>query len=388
MTRKPHPAIAMNERVVRAFDSLTSVVSQEGIAPDRVIRLIHDIGHMLKTARESGFVGVLHQAEQSAKSFYQEATVQLGFMYDSEDFQEIMDSMAWNLPIPNHGSLRFYLAGSPRCVLNAVTTYTASANVYEHFTLKQDIAGITRSMGANGKDHGEAALMLMHFLADLSKVWPQILPPVNVNYVIAAYYYGLKETPDIDINHKMGLLLNEFAGELDKSPPPFDLPRVEDAIALHRHGYPSVAAKLLQNCFPRSYNMKHTQLLEFEREMGYDVSSFVDKIKGTHFTHEDHRLHTSMLLMHFLASEKTLVSFEDLHLSTSKVTDSILGWIETALVNYKDSVIHENVKTTITFLLDHRPHWAEEMKKLPGLRDFLKNFEFHSADLLAEDLGL
>ncbi|WP_410950930.1 hypothetical protein [Pseudomonas sp. S1(2024)] len=388
MPHKPHSAIVTHERVMNAFSSLIHVCTSEGSSVDQAIRLTHNIGALLAPARSKGFDGVVKQATQQAQRLYLEAGFSAAFVFSPEDWSELQESLAMHLPVPDHGALRFYISGSPRSLLRALQTYTDSANVFEHYTLKQDACGICRDIAAQGKGHGEPALGFIRFLADVSKSCPQVFPPENVAYAIAAYYGGLKEQLDIEIHHDLGLVLKEFIPAVERTSTSFDLPRVEEAIALHEHGYPDAAQVMLLKCFPKSNTLKHTALLEIEKRTGLNLTPLVEKIKHTPFTHDDHVQHTGLLVMHFLASKAPLVKFDDLHLTTSKASSSMIGWMETAVVNYKDTVNEDHLKTTLSFVLEHRPQWLANIKQVPALRQFMKGIEHHAEDILGEDLGL
>lgn len=388
MSHKPHSAIVTHERVMNAFSSLIHLCASKGSSIDQAIRLTHNIGALLAPARSKGFDGVVKQATQQAQRLYLEAALSGVFVFSPEDWSELQESFAMYLPVPDHGALRFYISGSPRALLRALQTYTDSANVFEHYTLKQDAYSICRDIAAQGKGHGEPALAFIRFLADVSKSSSQVFPPENVAYAIAAYYGGLKEQLDVEIHHNLGLVLNEFTPAVERTSTYFDLPRVEEAIALHEHGYSDAAQTILLKCFPKTNTMKHTALLEVEKRVGLDLTPLVERIKHTPFTHDDHVQHTGLLVMHFLASRAPLVNFDDLHLTTSKVSNAIIGWMETALVDYQDTVSEDNLKTTLSFVLEHRPQWLSNIKQVPALREFLKGIDHHAEDILSEDLGL
>ncbi|MDT8925331.1 hypothetical protein RBE51_21280 [Pseudomonas taiwanensis] len=388
MSHKPHSAIVTHERVMNAFSSLIHLCSSEGSTIEQAIRLTHNIGALLAPARSKGFDGVVKQATQQAQRLYLEAALSGAFVFSPEEWSDLQENFAMHLPVPDHNALRFYISGTPRSLMTALHTYMNSANVFEHYTLKQDAYGICRDIAAQGKGHGQPALELIRFLADVSKSSPQVFPPENVAYAIAAYYGGLKEKLDFETNHNLGLVLNEFIRAVERTNTSFDLPRVEEAIALHEHGYPDAAQTILLKCFPKTNTMKHTALLELEKRVGLDLTPLVERIKHTPFTHDDHVQHTGLLVMHFLSSKAPLVQFDDLHLTTSKVSNAIIGWMETALVDYKDTVSEDNLKTTLGFVLEHRPQWLATIKKVPALREFMKRIEHYAEDILGEDLGL
>lgn len=388
MSLKKPMSIKLHEQVMDGFNRLTYLCSNEGSSIDTVLKVTHKLGRDLDSARKNGYDGIIRQATQQAQRLYVEAAMHRNFVFGDEEWAEMANIFSYNLPIPDHNALRFFLGESDITVRRAMDSYIAGANVFESYTLKQDVNSLCSMLAAGGRYHGEPAMEFVSFLASVSKSSPQTLPPANVVYAITAYYGNLKESIGDHPHQVMGTILEDFLPEVSREHTTFDTPRVEDVIGLYNHGYQVAAEQVALKCFPKSNSMKYTSLLNLERETTIDLAPLVERIKNTQPSDDTHVQYTGLLVTHFLASKNPLLAFSDLNLNNSKASQLMLQWIETVLVDYRDTLNNDNLKTTLNFILEHRPNWLAQMKNIPPIRDFLKNFDGLAADILAEDLGL